>query len=174
MGSPVFRWSSIPFEPEGLQRKCVGQTEDFSLLIDQEEVHFSVVSMGNPHAVTFVDNIDDALVETQGSILERHPVFPAGVNVGFLECLNEHEGRIRVWERGAGETLACGTGACAAAVVGIQRGYFQKIVSLHARGGVLTIQWDGLINPNAHVYLTGPVQTVFTGSIILPEDICHD
>ena len=174
MGCPIFPLDSIPFQPAGLERKRVGVTDDFSLLLDQEHVHFSVVSMGNPHAVIFVEDVDEAPVKTLGAKIEKYPAFPARVNVGFLECLNQHEGRIRVWERGAGETLACGTGACAAAVVGIQRGIFEKEVTLHARGGVLTIQWDGLINPNAHVYLTGPVQTVFNGSITLPEDIFYD
>lgn len=169
MGVPIFAYEALPFVPERLSRDQEGEAERFALKLQDSEVFFSVVSMGNPHAVIRVDNVDKAPVTVQGPLIENSSVFPARVNVGFLEVINEHEGKIRVWERGAGETLACGTGACAAAVVGIQRGYFKKEVSLHARGGVLTIKWEGPKKPESHVYLTGPVQTVFNGSITLPE-----
>lgn len=174
MGRPMFEHAVLPFVPDGLDKDREGEADRYALEVGEETVRFSVVSMGNPHAVMRVDNADTAPVTNVGPLVENSSVFPARVNVGFLEVVNEHEGRIRVWERGAGETLACGTGACAAAVVGIQRGYFNKEVALHARGGVLTIKWDGMVDPEARVYLTGPVQTVFQGTITLPEGICHD
>lgn len=127
-----------------------------------------LVSMGNPHAVCLVDNVDTAPVSTIGPWLEGHPRFAQGVNVGFLQILNRHHARLRVWERGVGETLACGTGACAAAVAGILQDKLDTPVTLDVRGGTLRIDWDGRATRHAEVSLSGPAVTVFQGQIELP------
>jgi diaminopimelate epimerase len=122
----------------------------------------AVLSMGNPHAVQVVADIDAAPLATQGPLLERYARFPQRVNAGYLQILDAQHARLRVWERGAGETLACGTGACAAAVSGIRRGLLKSPVNMAARGGTLTIEWDG-----GPVWMTGPATTVFEGEIEL-------
>jgi diaminopimelate epimerase len=122
----------------------------------------SAVSMGNPHAVQFVEDVDAAPVASDGPAIENHPAFPSRVNAGFAQVLGAHRIRLRVWERGAGETLSCGTGACAAAVSGIRRGLLRSPVDVQTRGGTLTIAWDG-----GAVRMTGPASRVFEGEIDL-------
>jgi diaminopimelate epimerase len=125
-------------------------------------LELAILSMGNPHAVQLVADVDDAPVATQGPLLERHARFPQRVNAGYMQVLERHAIKLRVWERGAGETLACGTGACAAAVAGIARGLLDSPVRVQARGGTLTIAWAG--GDNA-VWMKGPAKTVFEGTI---------
>ncbi len=129
-----------------------------------ETVAITAVSMGNPHAVQVVASVDDAPVQTQGALIERHPRFPQRVNAGYLQVIDPHCIRLRVFERGAGETLACGTGACAAAVAGIMRGLLASPVRVETRGGALEIEWDG---PGTPVRMTGPAETVFEGELTL-------
>jgi diaminopimelate epimerase len=134
------------------------------LEVDGARVELAILSMGNPHAVQLVADVDAAPVATQGPLIERHPRFPGRVNAGYMQVLERHRLRLRVWERGAGETLACGTGACAAAVAGIARGLVDSPVRVAMRGGALTIAWAGGDNP---VCMKGPAQAVFEGSIEL-------
>jgi diaminopimelate epimerase len=125
---------------------------------------FGSVSMGNPHAVLRVDNVDQAPVERLGPLLESHPIFPQRANIGFAQVINPHHIRLRVFERGSGETLACGSGACAASVVGIEQGYLRSPVLVDLPGGSLNISWDGRGKP---VFMTGPAVCVFEGEIEL-------
>ncbi len=122
--------------------------------------------MGNPHAVLRVSQVDTTPVDTLGPAIQRLPAFPRGVNVGFMQVLDRTQIRLRVYERGAGETLACGTGACAAVVAGIQLGWLDPQVDVHTHGGVLTIAWQGGDTP---VWLTGPAAHVFQGEIDVPS-----
>ncbi len=157
MGVPVFEPERIPF---------VSPSADLvqPLMAGDEEVAITAVSMGNPHAVQVVADVDAAPVERQGPLIERHPRFPQRVNAGFMQVVDRHAIRLRVYERGAGETLACGTGACAAAVAGIRRGLLDSPVRVATRGGELDIAWNG---PGTPVLMTGPAVTVFTGEIDL-------
>jgi diaminopimelate epimerase len=155
MGAPRFTPAQIPFEAEQ-------QATTYELPLASETVTVSAVSMGNPHAVMLVDNVHTAEVASLGPQIESHARFPQRVNAGFMQVLNEHEINLRVYERGSGETLACGTGACAAAVSGIQLGSLQSPVKVHTRGGILTIQWAGGATP---VLMTGPAEIVFDGEI---------
>lgn len=155
MGAPRFTPAQIPFEAKT-------QSTVYELPLKDETVMISAVSMGNPHAVMLVDNVHTAEVASLGPQIESHPQFPQRVNAGFMQVLNAHEINLRVYERGSGETLACGTGACAAAVSGIQLGSLQSPVKVHTRGGILTIQWAG---NNAPVMMTGPAEIVFDGEI---------
>ena len=132
--------------------------------VDGETVELAILSMGNPHAVQVVKDVDAAPVTTQGPRLERHRRFPDRVNAGYMQVLERHRIKLRVWERGAGETLSCGTGACAAAVSGIARGLLDSPVRVETRGGALTITWPG--GDNA-VWMKGPAETVYEGSIEL-------
>jgi diaminopimelate epimerase len=126
----------------------------------------SVLSMGNPHAVQQVAEVDDAHVTKDGPVIENHARFPNRVNAGFMQIVDRHSIRLRVWERGAGETLACGTGACAAAVAGIRRGLLDTPVGVETRGGRLTIAWDGLDAAVARpVFMRGPATRVYEGEI---------
>ena len=125
--------------------------------------------MGNPHAVQLVDDVDTAPVATVGPLVEAHPAFPARVNAGFMQVVSRSHIRLRVYERGAGETLACGTGACAAVVAGIRMGLLDSTVDVHTHGGVLTIQWQDTPAHDAPVFMTGPATTVFEGEIDVPE-----
>jgi len=127
-------------------------------------VEVDILSMGNPHAVQIVADVDEAPVATQGPKLERHPRFPNRVNAGYLQVQGRNNAKLRVWERGAGETLSCGTGACAAVVSGIRRGLLDSPVRVQTRGGALTIHWDG--GDNA-VWMKGPAATVFEGEVQL-------
>ena len=131
-------------------------------------IDISVVSMGNPHAVQVVADVDSAPVEKDGPRIESHPRFPQRVNAGFMQIAGRHAIRLRVYERGAGETLACGTGACAAAVAGIRRNLLDSPVQVQMRGGALSVAWSG---PGTPVLMTGPATTVFDGEIDIPEDL---
>jgi len=157
MGPPIFDPARIPFVSSS-------DTVIQSLDLGGEAVAITAVSMGNPHAVQVVSNVDSAPVAQQGPLIEHHPRFPARVNAGFMQILDPHAIRLRVFERGAGETLACGTGACAAVVAGIQRGLLASPVRVETRGGALSIAWSG---PGMPVLMTGPAVSVFEGSIDL-------
>jgi diaminopimelate epimerase len=157
MGPPIFEPARIPFIAER-------RAATYALEVDGQTVQISALSMGNPHAVQVVDDVDAAPVATQGPLIERHPSFPRKVNAGFMQVLDRGHIRLRVFERDAGETLACGTGACAAVVAGIRMGLLDARVDVDARGGRLTIEWAG---PGSHVLMTGPAQTVFEGEIEL-------
>src|SRR5213075_2821769 len=130
--------------------------------VEGKEIEIAILSMGNPHAVQLVADVETAPVTSEGPLLERHPRFPNRVNAGYMQVLDRHRLALRVWERGAGETLSCGTGACAAAVSGILRGLVDSPVRVETRGGTLTIAWAG--GDNA-VWMKGPAQTVFEGQM---------
>jgi diaminopimelate epimerase len=155
MGVPRFEPAQIPFVAS---RRSI----TYALEMDNGTVEIGALSMGNPHAVQVVPDVEQAPVSSEGPKIEHHPRFPQRVNAGYMQILNPHGVLLRVWERGAGETLACGTGACAAAVHGIQRGLLQSPVEVQARGGMLRIGWDGEGEP---VRMTGPARTVFEGEI---------
>ena len=157
MGQPVFEPTQIPFIADHV-------APTYQLEIAGQPVTISALSMGNPHVVRVVADVDHAPVETEGALLERHPRFPKKVNVGFMQVIDRHRIKLRVFERGAGETLACGTGACAAVVAGIKLGLLDAQVSVSTRGGELTIRWEGADQP---VWMTGPAVTVFEGEINL-------
>jgi diaminopimelate epimerase len=159
MGSPNFEPAEIPFNSA---TKAV--TYSRTLLENDEEidVEFASLSMGNPHAVLLVDNVDIAEVERIGKLLGSHPEFPEGVNVGFMQIVDRNTIRLRVFERGVGETLACGTGACAAVVAGCAQGLLDDTVLARLTGGDLTIQWQ---KNNSPVLMTGLAKNVFEGSI---------
>ncbi|MGB4674951.1 MAG: diaminopimelate epimerase [Azovibrio sp.] len=157
MGVPRFSPDEIPFISDS---DAVLQPLD----LDGTSVDISVVSIGNPHAVQVVADVDSAPVAVHGPLTEAHPRFPERVNAGFMQVLDRHHIRLRVHERGSGETLACGTGACAAVVAGIRRGLLDSPVRVSTRGGELTIAWAGPAQP---VRMTGPAVTVFTGEIEL-------
>ena len=158
MGVPGFERAAIPFVAG---TDAVVQPLD----VEGETIAVTVVSMGNPHAVQVVDDVDAAPVLTQGPRIERHPRFPQRVNAGYMQVVDRVTIRLRVWERGAGETPACGTGACAAVVTGIRRGLLDAAVRVETRGGWLTIVWPG---PGAPVAMTGPATTVFEGDWEVP------
>ncbi len=157
MGEPVLEPADIPFD-------AGERSAHYDIEVDGHHLSVGAVSMGNPHVVVPVDNVDRAAVETLGPPLECHPRFPARVNVGFMQILNRGEIRLRVYERGVGETLACGSGACAAVVAGRQWGELDEEVTAHLRGGRLSIRWQG---PGHPVIMTGPAVTVFEGQIQL-------
>jgi len=157
MGAPQFEPKEIPFKSNELSLT-------YLLDVGNSQVEISTISMGNPHAVQIVNDVDTAPVQTQGPLIENHLLFPQRVNAGFMEIINQHEIRLRVFERGSGETLACGTGACAAAVTGIRLGKLQSPVKVLMRGGELNISWGG---NNAPVMMTGPAVTVFEGKITI-------
>lgn len=155
MGRPRLTPDRIPFEADS-------RANQYPLtLADGSEVTLAVVNMGNPHCVIRVENVDTAPVETLGPELESHPRFPQRVNVGFLQVIDAHQARLRVFERGVGETLACGTGACAATVAGVINQWFQDHVRITLPGGTLLIEWSG----EGNVLMTGPVETVYEGVI---------
>ena len=135
-----------------------------TLSVGGDTVEVAVLSMGNPHAVQVVNDVESSPVGTQGPLLERHARFPNRVNAGYMQILSPHRIRLRVYERGAGETLACGTGACAAVVAGIARALLVSPVTVQTRGGELTITWDG---PSRAVLMSGPAQRVFEGELEL-------
>jgi diaminopimelate epimerase len=168
MGAPRLDPAEVPFDPLGLAGMAEGEDTLWPLALEQaagtRPVWVSVVSMGNPHAVQVVPDVDTAPVEETGPLIEHHPRFPRRVNAGFMQVVDRHHIKLRVFERGAGETLACGTGACAAVVAGIRRGLLDSPVRVTARGGELSIAWDGEGEP---VYLSGPAVTVFEGEISL-------
>jgi diaminopimelate epimerase len=157
MGVPVFEPEKIPFVSPSAEMVQ-------PLMVRDRDVMITAVSMGNPHAVQVVANVDEAPVAKDGPLIESHPRFPQRVNAGFMQILDRHAIRLRVHERGAGETLACGTGACAAAVTGVVRGLVDSPVRVETRGGDLSIAWAGAGMP---VLMTGPAVTVFSGEIDL-------
>lgn len=160
MGIPRFEPADIPFVAEK-------RALTYLLDVDNKQIEISVVSMGNPHAVQIVANVDDAPISTQGIQIESHARFPQHVNVGYMQIIDRHHIRLRVFERDAGETLACGTGACAAVVTGIERDLLASKVKVSTHGGDLWIQWEG---KDQSVLMTGPVSTVFEGIIELPSN----
>jgi len=157
MGRPVFTPADIPFISDT-------QSDHYTILIDNNEIEIAVVSIGNPHAVLIVDDIDSAAVTSLGPKIEKAKYFPNRVNVGFMQIIDRHNVRLRVFERGVGETQACGTGACAAAVIGIQRGLLDNEVDVALTGGNLKISWQD--NDQA-VMMTGSATTVYEGQIEL-------
>ncbi|MXS79674.1 diaminopimelate epimerase [Nitrosomonas eutropha] len=157
MGVPQFEPAEIPFQ--AAQRMPV-----YPLQIGDKTIEISAVSIGNPHAVQIVPDIDLAPVTTEGPKIEAHPLFPERVNAGFMQIIDRAHIRLRVFERGTGETLACGTGACAAVVCGILRGLLDTTVQVAMHGGNLQIRWDGKDKP---IWMTGPAITVFEGTIDL-------
>jgi diaminopimelate epimerase len=168
MGPPVLEPAALPFDTAGLDGRAEGRDTLWPLSVDagggSTSVLISVVSMGNPHAVQVVDDVDRAPVLETGPLIEHHPRFAKRVNAGFLQVQDRGHVKLRVYERGVGETLACGTGACAAVVAGIRRGLLDSPVKVAALGGELSIAWAGEGEP---VYLSGPAVTVFEGEIDL-------
>lgn len=164
MGPPHLAAAAVPFDTQGLTARAEAQAEVWPLQLADTLVDVVVVSMGNPHAVQIVTDCDSAAVAAQGPQIEYHARFPLRVNAGFMQILDSHTVKLRVYERGAGETLACGTGACAAVVSGILRGRLSSPVQVQTRGGLLSIAWQG---PGHSVMLSGPAVTVFEGEIEL-------
>ena len=167
MNAPVFALSRIPFEPAGMTPRLDHGFELWPLHLGSGTVEVAVLSMGNPHAVQLVAGVECAPVAVQGPLIEHHASFPRGVNAGFMQIVDRGQVRLRVWERDAGETLACGTGACAAVVAGIRLGLLRARVDVLTRGGQLTIEWTGELD--APVMMTGPATTVFESEIEIPD-----
>ncbi|MFO7704837.1 MAG: diaminopimelate epimerase [Halopseudomonas sp.] len=155
MGAPRFAPAQIPFQ-------ATAEALTYTLEAGDQTLQVSTVSMGNPHCVTLVDDLDSYPVDRLGPLIEKHPRFAKGVNAGFMQLIDRHQVRLRVYERGAGETLACGTGACAAAVAGIRMGHLASPVSVQLAGGTLHIEWAG---PGQPVLMTGPATRVYEGQI---------
>ena len=180
MGLPVFDHRQIPFQIGPLQLKKTQfweNYEDISVkwsyvainnVVKEQVAQFAVLSMGNPHAVVVVDDVDTTPVQAIGPLIEGHASFARRVNAGFMQIVSRSQIRLRVYERGAGETLACGTGACAAVVAGIRHGLLDPQVDVHTRGGILSIAWRGL---GQRVHMTGPATTVFEGTIDIPDHL---
>ncbi len=165
MGRTSFDPAAVPFESTGLVPRPEGRDQLWPLDVSAEDgpehlIWVSVVGISNPHAVQVVEDVDSAPVTTVGPRIECHPRFPRRVNAGFMQIVDRNEIRLRVFERGSGETLACGTGACAAVAAGIRRGLLDSPVRVQTRGGVLAIAWDG-----EQLLMTGPAVTVFEGSV---------
>lgn len=160
MGTPRFAPGEIPFISDS-------DAIEQPLEINGREITITAVSMGNPHAVQVVERVNEFPVAIDGPLIENHPRFPQRVNAGFMEVRDRHAIQLRVYERGAGETLACGTGACAAVVAGIRRGLLDSPVRVSTRGGELTIAWAG---PGQAVLMTGPAVTVFEGVVDIPTE----
>ena len=161
MGEPAFDPAVIPFD-ESTAATAVADDGSVELDVDGERVHCTPVSMGNPHAVLFIDDISAAPVATLGPAVQGHPAFPAGVNVGFCEVVDAGFVRLRVHERGAGETLACGSGACAAVAAGVRAGRTDERVKVSLPGGKLWVSWQG---PGHAIRMSGPTAVVFEGRI---------
>lgn len=173
MGLPRFAPAQVPFDAAGLQPERQGLGEKWPLSLDHQgnvaTVWVAVVSMGNPHAVQWVPDVDTAPVRETGPLIERHARFPQRVNAGFAQIVHRGRIRLRVFERGVGETLACGSGACAAVAAGIRQGLLDASVDVETRGGLLTIAWAG--GDTDSVFMTGPATTVFEGQIDIPETL---
>ena len=184
MGAPVFDLADIPFDAQyarvvlGEQNLCqkwhLAQVKPaqaaMESIVNAMTADVAVLSMGNPHAVQVVADVDTAGVHTVGPWVESHPAFPRRVNAGFMQIVSRSHIKLRVYERGAGETLACGTGACGAVVAGIRLGLLDSRVDVHARGGVLTVAWAGMTEGlQAPVMMTGPATTVYQGTIDVPD-----
>ena len=172
MGPPIFDLPQVPFDVAGLTPETVNSWQKWPLTLDlyrpDATYLVAVLSMGNPHAVLFVDDVEAAPVAQIGPLIENHVRFARRVNAGFMQVVSRSQIRLRVHERGAGETLACGTGACAAVVAGIRLGLLDTTVDVQTRGGQLTIEWPGL--SQASVMMTGPAVTVFKSEIDVPDD----
>jgi diaminopimelate epimerase len=171
MGGPIFEPGRVPFDTAGLTPVTdEGSWSKWHLALgtraESAIVSVAILSMGNPHAVQVVDDTEAAPVAEQGPLIEHHPRFPQRVNAGFMQVVDRSHIKLRVYERGAGETLACGTGACAAVVAGIRLGLLDSRVDVQTHGGVLTIEWAG---GGAPVSMTGPATTVFEGEIDVPD-----
>jgi diaminopimelate epimerase len=182
MGAPVFDLADIPFDASHAllveqnlwQKWRLTQVKPaqaaIESIVNDMSAEVAVLSMGNPHAVQIVQDVDTAAVHTVGPWVESHPAFPRRVNAGFMQIVSRSHILLRVYERGAGETLACGTGACAAVVAGIRLGLLDSRVDVHARGGVLTVEWAGITEGlQAPVMMTGPATTVYQGTIDVPD-----
>ncbi len=170
MSTPVFHAPEVPFDAHGLEGRNEGNDTLWPLDLNgyaNEPRWISVVSMGNPHAVQIVDDVEAYPVLVEGPLIERHARFPKRVNAGFMQIVDRHSVKLRVYERGAGETLACGTGACAAVAAGIRRGVLDTPVRVETHGGTLTIGWDGARDESAPLFMAGPAATVFEGEIDL-------
>ena len=157
MGVPKFDPVNIPLDVDK-------KSENYSLKLGKEEIVFGAISIGNPHAVIIVDDVDLASVKTIGDFLQKNGMFPEGVNVGFVQILDRKNIKLRVYERGVGETLACGSGACAAVAVAYQQGHLEEVVNVELRGGHLMLRWEGDEQP---IYMSGFVETVYEGEIEL-------
>ena len=168
MGAPFLVPADVPFDTQGLTPRLINGCELWPVALANHPVELAVVSMGNPHAVMRVDSVAHAPVDELGPQIESHPRFPRRVNAGFMEVVNHGHIRLRVFERGTGETLACGSGACAAVVAGIRLGWLNanEDVDVDMPGGRLSIRWAG---PGTPVWMTGPATTVFDGEIDVPE-----
>ncbi len=162
MGAPILDPQRVPFDTQDLQARLAASLSLWPLAINDRLIEIAVLSMGNPHAVQWVADVDAAPVSDDGPAIEHHPRFARRVNAGFMQIVDRHMIKLRVFERGAGETLACGTGACAAVVAGILHGDLDSPVAVETRGGHLSIAWDGDGTP---VLLTGPAVSVFEGSV---------
>jgi diaminopimelate epimerase len=162
MGAPFLVPAEVPFDANGLSPKLVNGCELWPIQLANHPVEVAVVSMGNPHAVMRVDSTEHAPVDEVGPQVEGHVRFPRRVNAGFMEVVSRNHIKLRVFERGTGETLACGSGACAAVVAGIRLGWLDGTVDVDMPGGRLTISWAG---PGQSVLMTGPAVTVFSGEI---------
>ena len=175
MGAAAFDLAAVPFDSTGLTPETVNSWQRWSLNMPEAQsnraqaapVFVAVLSMGNPHAVQLVDDVDTAPVLQIGPLVESHARFAEHVNAGFMQIVSRSAIRLRVYERGAGETLACGTGACAAVVAGIRLGLLDSKVDVQTRGGVLGIEWSGALD--APVFMTGPATTVFASEIDVPD-----
>ena len=171
MGAPVFALERIPFQADGLVPLAMGSWQNWPLALDGQAqaapFFVAVLSMGNPHAVQLVDDVERAPVLETGPLIERHARFAKRVNAGFMQIVSRRQIRLRVFERGVGETLACGTGACAAVVAGIRLGLLDQRVDVQTRGGELSIEWTGQLD--AAVMMTGPATTVFSAEIEIPD-----
>lgn len=172
MGAPIFDLANILFDATGLQPQASGSWQKWPLEFDNKElagtVFVALVSIGNPHAVQVVADVESAPVLLQGPLIEHHPRFPKRVNAGFMQVVDRRHIRLRVFERGTSETLACGSGACAAVVAGIRLGLLDETVDVQTHGGTLAISWAGAASS---VLMTGPATTVFHGEIDLPENL---
>ncbi|MES2977120.1 MAG: diaminopimelate epimerase [Pseudomonadota bacterium] len=175
MGAPVFDLAAIPFDASGVTPQPQGDWETWPLEFSgngsaSSRLQIATLSMGNPHAVTLVADVDTAPVLVAGPLVERHARFPRRVNAGFMQIMSRGVVKLRVFERGAGETLACGSGACAAVVAGIRLGLLDERVAVHTHGGVLTIEWQGRTGGlSAPVRMSGPATWVFDGEIDIPD-----
>lgn len=155
MGEPVFQDKNIPYDIYEAFNK------DLDLDVNGNKMRFTVVSMGNPHAITFVENLDDIDIEKVGTCVENNPIFPNRTNVEFVQIIDKNNIKVRVWERGVGETFACGTGACAAMVASGLNGYTDESVTVNLPGGELKVEWG----KDNHIYMQGPATTVYQGSL---------
>ena len=176
MGAPIFDLARVPFDATGLQPDTVHSWQKWPLALEGRApaapVFVAVLSMGNPHAVQLVDDVETAPVLQTGPLIENHVRFPRRVNAGFMQVISRSRVALRVYERGAGETLACGSGACAAVVAGIRLGLLDARVDVLTHGGTLTIEWQGGLDAApSPVLMTGPATTVFEAAIDVPDHL---